>query len=108
MLVCLRLLARLGLEEEAEGLQKIWAEMLAAGGETCPPYFDTYFPPVCLDLLVERVYEGCAALGLRAYDADADIPRLINDAWRRFASEPQGYAAWEAQTLNRLWREWGL
>jgi hypothetical protein len=112
MKVCLAALGQLGFAAEATEIEAIWTEILTAEEAQRPAEFDLYHPPAMLERLAELVIAGCRGLGLRAYDPaadpEADIPRLINEAWRRFRSEPDSYAAWEAAAVSRLWSEWGL
>lgn len=112
MKVCLAALGQLGFQAEAAGIDAIWSEILTAEEAQRPAEFDLYHPPAMLERLAELVIAGCRDLGLRVYDPaadpDADIPRLINEAWRRFDSEPDSYAVWEAEAFTRLWSEWGL
>jgi hypothetical protein len=107
---CLLQLRKLGFETETERLQDMWGELVTSSGEARSELFDVVYPEALLELLAQSVIDGCASIGLRPYDPEADlatdIPRLVNEAWVKLEEAPGDYQEWEQETLEALWQRW--
>ncbi len=109
---CLFQLRQLGFEDHADRLQEMWGELVTSSGEACSDLYEVLYPKALLELLAKSVIDGCASVGLRAYDPEADpaadIPRLVNEAWVELEAAPGDYQQWEEDALKGLWQAWGV
>jgi hypothetical protein len=109
---CLLQLRKLGFDAQADRLEEVWGELVTSSGEDPMGLYHLLYPEALLELLAESVINGCASIGLRPYDPDADpttdIPRLVNEAWARLEAAPGEYREWEEGALGGLWQAWGV
>jgi len=105
-------LAVMGQGDAGTAVADLWQHFLRVKGEPVAPDYGVCYPPTLLESLAGRVVAGCRTLGLRGFDAAGDpaddVVALINEAWRRFLSDPAAFAAWESLRIDELWRALGL
>ena len=105
-------LRKMGDDAGADDIQQLWDQHLANTGEKPTAEYRRTAPDFLIDLLADRVVEGCRRIGLRAFDARpraaGDIFAMITEAWQRLRSDPDTYHRWEAQRLRQLWKQLGL
>jgi hypothetical protein len=110
----LAVLELMGAPEASAQVGALWHGYLAISGETRPADYEVCYPQELIESLARYTVEGCRTLGLRGFDQIVDpprandIPALLGKAWERFLTDPQAYADWERQRLQRLWQELGF
>lgn len=98
------------MEEDSSTLQERWDAYLEMSGEPPPAEYSICYPQELIERLAARVVTGCQALGVKSFKEQGSdsIAPLLNEAWRRFLSAPDGYTVWEKEQLAKLWRELGF
>jgi hypothetical protein len=104
MTVMLDALTVLNQGKSAAEVETKWKKLLSIAGQTEPSDFQRYYPKHVLRECVEQAFEGFAAMGCKPWpgnDTDA-IRRTLNEAWQRFWTAPQSFAAWEKEVTEAL------
>jgi hypothetical protein len=109
----LAVLALMGAQEAGARIGALWRDYLAASGETSPADYEVCYPQTLIASLARHTVEVCRALGLRGFGpvidplGTDDIFALLDEAWERFLIDPQSYADWERQQLEKLQQSLG-
>jgi hypothetical protein len=104
MTVMLDALTVLNQGKSAAEVETKWKKLLSIAGQSEPSDFQRYYPKHVLRECVEQAFEGFAAMGCKPWpgnDTDA-IKRTLNEAWQRFWTAPQSFAAWEKEVTEAL------
>lgn len=94
--------------DETSQLKARWNEYLALIGDSPPQDYALCYPTRILKSLAQHIYDGCKAIGLKAFSeqvpisGNQTISNLLNDAWREFLAKPQEYRTWEECRLAEL------
>jgi hypothetical protein len=96
---------QLGLLEEAEAMEKNWAE-IAAGLGIREDYFGYYTKVYHQDIVqtINDMLTEAAPIAFSDYTNDPNnFISLIHDAWHQFDDDPAQYDTWEANRMNDLY-----
>ena len=86
-----------------------WQELVGTIGAVEPHSFRTAYPKSLLRDLAKQAKESFDALGLKAYTPKTEqVADVLNEAWRRFESDPESYADWERTKIGELRKRFGL
>jgi len=94
--------------DETAHLRARWNEYLALTGDSPPQDYPLCYPTRILKSLAQHIYDGCKAIGLKAFSdqvpifGNQTISNLLNDAWREFLAKPPEYGTWEERQLADL------
>ena len=108
MRAIIRMLERIGLNEDSKVIQEQWLKYVSVNGSDKPIEYDHCYPDKLIDSLAEAVCGGCMKIGLapykdqRATSDDINLPTLLNEAWTVLLANPQGYATWESKQVKRF------
>ena len=108
MRAIIRMLERIGLNEDSKVIQEQWLKYVSVNGSDKPIEYDHCYPDKLIDSLAEIVYGGCMKIGLAPYkdqqatSDDINLPTLLNEAWTVLLANPQGYATWESKQVKRF------
>jgi hypothetical protein len=109
----LAVLELMGAQEARARIGALWQDYLTVSAEIRPADYEVCYPQALIASLARRTVEGCRAFGLRGFDQvldpprTDDIPALLHEAWQRFLIDPQSYADWERQQLEKLQQSLG-
>jgi hypothetical protein len=97
MVVILEALARLGYPKEAAKIEDKWKELLAYAGYKSDADYTICFPSTVLQTFADDAFAGYRGLNCKpsAPATGSTIHNLLNEAWERFWSAPDKFAAWE-------------
>lgn len=86
-----------------------WRELIGTIGAVEPHSFRMAYPETLLKALAQQSKDSFERLGLKAYTPNScAIADLLNEAWRRFQSDPESYADWERNEVGELRKQLGL
>jgi hypothetical protein len=104
MLACL---GHLGMASAADEIAAIWSRLLEDAQIRPEPEYMRCFPQTLINLLVVSAKRGVEGAGCRlASDGAAGpIQSILNEAWRRFWTEPQQYVRWEQDAIRNLYHQ---
>ena len=95
-------------------LQKDWSEYISTLGPEKPDHYDFFYPDNLIDGLVGAVIRSCEEIGLHSFvssstkNHDPYVVKLIESAWKKFRTDPDGYVAWERENISILRERLGL
>lgn len=104
-------LRKMGKTNEADELDKMWADRMGVTRERKGKDYDRSCPDAMLELLADRVIAGCRQMKIQGCDTPAQkggVVEAIQESWNVANTNPLGYDKWEEQTLERLWQLVGL
>lgn len=99
---------RMGYSADGEVLTGAWDAIAEAMG-VVEDYFGFYEPEfgpavhaTIEDMLTEASPRKCTSREVGGSDEEFSPIGLVNEAWRRFREDPQGYRAWEERAVSRF------
>ena len=100
----LSVLVKTGFSKEALEIENRWSEFLEASIYRNTPEHARCFSRTVLDALAEGAIGAYQAIGcrLRQDTIGRRVGDLLNEAWRMFWSNPNGYATWERAAISDL------
>ena len=113
MRIVFMMLAYVSDTAEITKVQKSWNEFLSSVTSPRHSYYSRAFPENLLTELTHIVYEISTAIGLSPYSQqtggmERPVSKILNEAWEENRSKPDGFASWEAQTIEGLRKQLGL
>jgi hypothetical protein len=99
-----RVLRRCGWENEVADMESRWEQYVRTIGAQKPFNYNDYHPDELFIAVMEDV-ETSTSQQLEIYKHGAGpIADLLNEAWKHFLSDPQGYAQWEKSKVDEMAR----
>ena len=104
MAIMLDALSLLNQGAVASQIEAKWKELLSVTGQSEPPEYHRYYPRPLLKKCVEEAFEGFTGMGCKpwATSDERTIRKILNEAWRRFWTAPESFAAWEKEVTEAL------
>jgi len=104
MTVMLDALTVLNQGASAADIDSKWKRLLAVAGQSEPEDYQRYYPKPVLKKCMEEAFEGFTAMGCKPWPGnDGDtVRKTLNEAWQRFWTAPQSFAAWEKEATEAL------
>jgi len=104
MTVMLDALTLLKQESSAAEIEQKWIKLLGIAGKSEPADFQRYYPKSVLRKCVEEAYDGFVGMGCKPWPGSGSdtVRKTLNEAWNRFWSTPESFAAWEKETTEKL------
>ena len=92
------------VESIASEIKERWNEFKRIGSFTPTPEFSVFYPTSVLEEMVATALRGFKNAGIRGYaDVPIDsVPRVLNQAWTRFWSNPTDFGDWEQRAVDSL------
>lgn len=104
MLACLR---ELGMTPAAGEIAAIWNRLLEDAQIKPEPEYMRCFPNPLINRLAETAKSGVEGAGCRfaTEGPPGPVQGILNEAWRRFWTEPQEYVRWEQDAIRNLYHQ---
>lgn len=76
-------------------------------GKSKGKYYDWAFPDIILQELAQEIYIACRNYNLNSYKVQCSkfekpISKYLNEAWAYFLTNPERFATWQQQILDKL------
>lgn len=101
-------LERIRFSEDATKIAGAWKIATTGLGYREEPEYRLCYPDTLLLRLVEAAVRGTQELGIK-FASPTKIgatARLLNEAWKRFWSDPSGFSEWEKVAAKKLLDQW--
>lgn len=107
MRVIFKMLETLGFNTELQEIKNAWNKFLDETKNTKPRSYDFIFTDNLIESITKNVFEACRNLALRSYSdqlklKSPPVAQVINDAWTKIRTDPQGFQAWESLEISKL------
>lgn len=101
------MLDKMGHQKELVDIEASWGAFLSATNNPQPSNYDYIFPQEVITQLADYVFNGCKAIDLQVYSDQVTefgnpISKILNDAWDKSFSDPDGFVAWERDQIDQI------
>lgn len=103
-------LKTIGYEQEANDLAEGWQELMDLTHEIPDANFPVCYPTELMRKVTDLAFGAYQAAGCKvaAPQSAGECQRLMDAAWRKFRTDPEGYAAWEVAEMNGFYERFKL